>query len=71
MFSMPVMQNNIQINQSIDKKNSRLRANTYEKSSKMLGKNEKGTQDLGPVKIRLSTDVTTSCLTNCFSYVQT
>jgi hypothetical protein len=66
-----MQKNNIQINQSLDKKNSRLRANICEKSSKKLGKNKKGRQDLGPVKIRLPTEVTTSCFNNYFSYVQT
>jgi hypothetical protein len=61
----------MQIHQSLDKKNSKLRENTYETSSKMLGKNKKGTQDLGPVKKRPPTNVTSSCIANCFSYIKT
>jgi len=49
------MQNNMQIHQSLGKKNSRRKANTYEKSTKMLGKNKTGTQDLGHVTIKLPT----------------
>jgi hypothetical protein len=65
------MQNNMQIHQSLGKKNSRRKANTYEKSSKMLGKNKAGKLDLGHVTIKLPTDIAAACLTNCFSYVQT
>ena len=56
----------MQIHQSLRKKNSGRKANTYEKSSKMLGKKEAETQDLGHVTIKLPTDIATLCLTNCY-----